>query len=84
MGAAVQAGLIAGVEVGAILVDITPHTLGIEGGSARLGTGCVLVHTFAPIIEARNTFPCTASLEDRNLLYCLRGPERGGRPRGVS
>lgn len=30
MGAAVQGGLIAGVDVGPVLVDITPHTLGIR------------------------------------------------------
>ncbi|HKI21413.1 MAG TPA: Hsp70 family protein, partial [Isosphaeraceae bacterium] len=30
MGAAVQGGLIAGIDVGPILVDITPHTLGIS------------------------------------------------------
>jgi molecular chaperone DnaK len=30
MGAAVQAGLIAGLDVGAVLVDITPHSLGIK------------------------------------------------------
>ncbi len=38
MGAAVQGGLIAGIDVGPILVDITPHTLGIEcsGRAARV------------------------------------------------
>ncbi|MEI7687143.1 MAG: Hsp70 family protein [Planctomycetota bacterium] len=30
MGAAVQAGLIAGLDVSAVLVDITPHSLGIK------------------------------------------------------
>ena len=30
LGASVQGGLIAGIDVGPILVDITPHTLGIE------------------------------------------------------
>jgi molecular chaperone DnaK len=30
MGAAVQAGLIAGLDVGTVLVDITPHSLGIK------------------------------------------------------
>lgn len=30
MGAAVQGGLIAGLDVGAVLVDITPHSLGIK------------------------------------------------------
>ena len=30
MGAAVQAGIVAGQAVGAVLVDVTPHTLGIK------------------------------------------------------
>ncbi len=30
LGAATQAGLIQGIDVGPVLVDITPHTLGIE------------------------------------------------------
>src|SRR4051794_840752 len=30
MGAAIQGGIIAGADVGAVLVDITPHTLGIK------------------------------------------------------
>jgi molecular chaperone DnaK len=57
MGAAVQGGLIAGVEVGAVLVDITPHSLGIE----TLGTlnGVPSVHHFAPIIERNTPLPAT-------------------------
>ncbi len=60
LGAAVQGALIAGLEVGPVLVDITPHTLGIEA----LGTlhGFPSVHTFAPILE-RNT-PLPASRTD--------------------
>ena len=55
MGAAVQAALIAGVEVDAVLVDITPHTLGIES----LGElhGFPTVHFFAPIIERNTPLP---------------------------
>ena len=53
MGAAVQGGLIAGIDVGAVLVDITPHTLGIEAvGRQRDGTRSMTL--FSPII-ARNT-----------------------------
>jgi molecular chaperone DnaK len=57
MGAAVQGGLIAGVDVGPVLVDITPHTLGIS----TLGEldGVVTDRLFSPII-ARNT-PLPAS-----------------------
>ncbi len=57
MGAAVQGGLIAGVEVGAILVDITPHTLGIEAiGELH---GLPSVHSFSPIIERNTPLPAS-------------------------
>jgi molecular chaperone DnaK len=57
MGAAVQGGLIAGVEVGRVLVDITPHTLGIQ----VLGEleGLPSVHAFSPIIERNTPLPAT-------------------------
>jgi molecular chaperone DnaK len=62
MGAAVQGGLITGIDVGPILVDITPHTLGISA----LGElhGFLSEHSFSPIIE-RNT-PLPAS---QNEIY---------------
>ena len=55
MGAAVQAGLISGVDVGPILVDITPHTLGI----AALGDlhGFSSPHAFSPIIPRNTPLP---------------------------
>jgi molecular chaperone DnaK len=57
MGAAVQGGLIAGVDVGPILVDITPHTLGISA----LGElhGFLSEHTFSPIIERNTPLPAS-------------------------
>ena len=39
MGAAIQGGLIAGIDVGPVLVDITPHTLGIQASATSTG-GC--------------------------------------------
>lgn len=59
MGAAVQGGLIAGIDVGAVLVDITPHTLGIE----CLGPlhGVQSPHMFSPIIERNTPLPATRS-----------------------
>jgi molecular chaperone DnaK len=39
MGAAIQAGLIAGLNVGAVLVDITPHSLGIKSVDQMMGFG---------------------------------------------
>jgi molecular chaperone DnaK len=57
MGAAVQGGLISGVDVGPILVDITPHTLGISA----LGDlhGFLSEHTFSPIIERNTPLPAS-------------------------
>jgi len=62
LGAAVQGGLIAGVDVGPILVDITPHTLGISA----LGElhGFVSPHAFSPIIERNTPLPVS-----RNEIY---------------
>jgi molecular chaperone DnaK len=57
LGAAVQGGLIAGVDVGPVLVDITPHTLGIETLGVR--DGLMLPHTFSPIIERNTPLPAT-------------------------
>jgi molecular chaperone DnaK len=57
MGAAVQGGLIAGVDVGPVLVDITPHTLGIETLGQRHGFESP--HTFSPIIERNTPLPAT-------------------------
>jgi molecular chaperone DnaK len=55
MGAAVQGGLIAGIDVGPILVDITPHTLGIKA----LGElhGFYSSHVFSPIIHRNTALP---------------------------
>ena len=57
MGAAVQGGLIAGIDVGPVLVDITPHTLGIE----TLGEveGFPSPHCFSPIIPRNTPLPAT-------------------------
>ena len=57
MGAAVQGGLIAGVDVGPILVDITPHTLGI-GALGELH-GFLSEHAFSPIIERNTPLPAS-------------------------
>lgn len=56
LGAAVQGGLIAGVDVGPVLVDITPRTLGIEtlGYDAE---GFDSKYCFSPIIERNTPLP---------------------------
>jgi len=69
MGAAVQGGLIAGIDVGPILVDITPHTLGISA----LGDlhGFLSPHSFSPIIERNTPLPVS-----RNEIYSTVGDEQ--------
>jgi molecular chaperone DnaK len=59
LGAAVQAGIISGQDVGAVLVDITPHTLGIK----TLGemAGFEFPFQFAPIIERNTPLPASRS-----------------------
>ncbi len=62
MGAAVQGALIAGVDVGPVLVDITPHTLGIEAtGELR---GQYSHHMFSPVIPRNTPLPA-----NRTELY---------------
>jgi molecular chaperone DnaK len=66
LGAAVQAGIIAGEKVGAVLVDITPHSLGIK--SLEIPQSFSLTPNefkFTPIIT-RNT-PLPAS---RSEVFC--------------
>jgi molecular chaperone DnaK len=57
LGAAVQGALIAGMDVGPVLVDITPHTLGIEALGER--RGFLSRHAFAPIIERNTPLPAS-------------------------
>jgi len=56
LGAAVQAGIIAGEAIDAVLVDVTPLSLGIE--TAMIGiTGHVQEDHFAPLIRRNTTVP---------------------------
>lgn len=57
LGAGVQAALIAGEPLDAILVDVTPHTLGIE--VAELQFGRIVADRFGPIIRRNTTLPTT-------------------------
>jgi molecular chaperone DnaK len=59
MGAAIQGGLISGIDVGPVLVDITPHTLGIQAAGELHGLPSV--HCFARIIERNTPLPATRS-----------------------
>ncbi|MEA1952253.1 MAG: Hsp70 family protein, partial [Planctomycetota bacterium] len=59
MGAAIQGGLIAGLDLGPVLVDITPHTLGVR----CLGDmgGFESPFCFEPIIERNTALPASRS-----------------------
>jgi molecular chaperone DnaK len=59
MGAAVQAGLIAGIDVGAVLVDITPHSLGIK--CLDVVHGYDFPFRFAPILRRNTPLPASRS-----------------------
>src|SRR5437588_1878473 len=59
MGAAIQAGLIAGIDVGAVLVDITPHSLGIK--CLDVVHGYDFPFRFAPILRRNTPLPASRS-----------------------
>jgi molecular chaperone DnaK len=59
MGAAVQAALIRGEDVGAVLVDITPHSLGIKCLDEMHGFD--FPFRFAPIIHRNTPLPASRS-----------------------
>lgn len=59
LGAAIQAGLIAGADVGAVLVDITPHTLGIR--CLDTVAGLDFPFRFAPILKRNTPLPASQS-----------------------
>lgn len=59
MGAAIQGGLIAGIDLGPVLVDITPHTLGVR--CIGVTDGLRTPDYFAPLIERNTALPATRS-----------------------
>jgi molecular chaperone DnaK len=71
MGAAVQAAMIAGESVGAVLVDITPHSLGIKtldpsAGDYFFGGG--FEFRFAPIVRRGTPLPASRSEVFRTVM----------------
>ncbi|MBI4578763.1 MAG: Hsp70 family protein [Planctomycetes bacterium] len=66
MGAAIQAGIIAGEDVGAVLVDVTPHTFGINVLGER--DGLPYPFRFSPIIHKNAPLP-TARTEVYYTVY---------------
>jgi molecular chaperone DnaK len=59
MGAGIQAAIIAGVDVGSVLVDITPHSLGIK--CLDFHQGYDFPFRFAPILLRNTALPATRS-----------------------
>jgi molecular chaperone DnaK len=59
MGAAVQGGLISGIDIGPVLVDITPHTLGIE--CVGVLHGMMSENLFSPVIPRNTPLPAARS-----------------------
>jgi molecular chaperone DnaK len=59
MGASLQAGIIAGTDVGAVLVDVTPHTLGIKCLGEH--NGFDFPFQFAPILHRNTPLPASRS-----------------------
>ncbi len=59
MGAAMQGAIIAGSNVGAVLVDITPHSLGIKCLDESMGFP--FEFRFAPIIRRNTPLPASRS-----------------------
>ena len=65
MGAAVQGAIIAGSDVGAVLVDITPHSMGIKAVDSMDPFSMYgPVFHFAPIIPPRHA---VAGFEKRSI-----------------
>jgi molecular chaperone DnaK len=60
MGAAIQAAIIAGDQVGAVLVDITPHTLGIKVLNPLSGH-YDFPFAFSPILRRNTPLPASRS-----------------------
>ncbi len=59
MGAAIQGGLVAGLDVGPVLVDITPHTLGVRCLAMR--DGLTTDRCFARMIQRNTSLPAKRS-----------------------
>jgi Molecular chaperone len=57
LGAGVQAAIIDGVPIDAILVDVTPHSLGIQVAEIRMGR--IIPDRYSVIIRRNTTVPVT-------------------------
>lgn len=57
LGAGVQAAIIDGIPIDAILVDVTPHSLGIEVAEIRMGR--IITDRYSVLIRRNTTIPVT-------------------------
>jgi molecular chaperone DnaK len=81
LGAAIQAAIVAGEPIEAVLVDVAPHSLGIETASVVLGH--LLTDRYQPLIPRNTTIPCTKAEsfytltpdQDRALVRVYQGEE---------
>jgi len=69
LGASVQAAIIAGQPIDAILVDVTPHSLGIEVAQVRLGR--LITDRYNVLIRRNTTIPVT-----KEEIYSTIHPEQ--------
>jgi molecular chaperone DnaK len=69
MGAAIQAGIIQGLDVGAVLVDITPYTFGVR--CMGVMNGLPYSYCFSPIIHKNTPLPVS-----RTEVYCTLEDEQ--------
>ncbi len=82
LGAAVQGGIISGDEVDAILVDVTPLSLGVE--TAHIVRGNLRTDQFDPLIDRNSTIPIRKSKvystlypgQDKIHIQVYQGEER--------
>ena len=81
LGAAVQAAIIAGEPIEAVLVDVAPRSLGIE--TASLVLGHLLTDRYTVLIPRNTTIPCTKAesfytltpVQDRAQVRVYQGDE---------
>ncbi len=81
-GAAIQAGIIGGEEVSAVLVDITPYTFGTSA-LAELEDGSIYPYVFIPLIDKNTPIPVRKSEvfftnhdnQEEVLIFAYQGEE---------
>ncbi len=69
LGAGVQAAIIDGIPIDAILVDVTPHSLGIQIAEVRMGR--VIPDRYNVLIHRNTTIPVT-----KEEIYTTLHPEQ--------